>query len=141
MANRRSPSASGRRQAGLKPRNSAIPGGLRGAIEEERGKLTKAESLLGCLVISMEYGHDSQGGPHFPDVAQVACDLVRQSIDGLDSLTLERVTGRSRVREDSAPPVCSAACSSSPCADSGPASGGFLPVRSALQRYREWRSC
>src|SRR5271169_6190079 len=75
-----------------------IPEGLHEAIEAERGNLAKAESLLGCLVISMEYGTDSATGPYYPDVAQIACDLVRQSINGLDSLTLQQHLLRNRVK-------------------------------------------
>ncbi len=101
MASRRSGPMPRKRKARTKPCNSAIPDGLRGAIEAERGKLVKAESLLGCLAISLEYGCDSLVRPYYPDVAQVACDLVRQSIDGLDSLTLERLMGRSSVKEGS----------------------------------------
>lgn len=77
-----------------------IPEGLHEAIETERGNLAKAESLLGCLVISMEYGTDSVTGPYYPDVAQMARDLVRQSINGLDSLTLQQHLLRNKIRED-----------------------------------------
>jgi hypothetical protein len=75
---------------------------LRDAIETERGSLTKAESLLDCLAISMEYD-DCSGrgdGPHYPDVAHVACDLIRRTIDGLDSVTLERLVRRAKVKEE-----------------------------------------
>jgi hypothetical protein len=75
---------------------------LRDAIETERGSLTKAESLLDCLAISMEY--DSCSGrsdaPHYPDVAHVACDLIRRTIDGLDAVTLERLARRGKVKEE-----------------------------------------
>jgi hypothetical protein len=75
---------------------------LRDAIEAERGRLTKAESLLGCLAISMEY-EDCSGqndGPYYPDVAQVACDLIRQTIDGLDSVNLDLLIRRAKVKEE-----------------------------------------
>src|ERR1700679_4170725 len=63
---------------------------LQTAIESERRNLFRADSLLGCLVIAMEYEtDDSVNGPHYPDVAQVARELVQRSIDGLDSLTLQ----------------------------------------------------
>jgi hypothetical protein len=76
------------------------PEGLHEAIEAERGNLAKAESLLGCLTIAMEYGDtESPHGPYYPDVAQVARDLVRQSISGLDSVTLQRRLARDRVKE------------------------------------------
>jgi hypothetical protein len=75
---------------------------LRDAIEAERGRLTKAESLLGCLTISMEYEGCSgeNDGPYYPDVAQVACDLIRQTIDGLDSVNLDLLIRRAKVKEE-----------------------------------------
>src|SRR6267154_3312727 len=77
----------------------AVPEGLHEAIEDERGNLSKAESLLGCLAIAMEYEADSVNGPHYPDVAQLARELVRQSINGLDSLVLQRRLSRNKVKE------------------------------------------
>jgi hypothetical protein len=75
---------------------------LRDAIEAERGRLSKAESLLGCLAISMEYESCSgqNDGPYYPDVAQVACDLIRQTIDGLDSVNLDLLIRRAKVKEE-----------------------------------------
>jgi hypothetical protein len=77
----------------------AVPEGLHEAIENERGNLSKAESVLGCLAIAMEYEADSVDGPYYPDVAQLARELVRQSIHGLDSLVLQRRLSRNRVKE------------------------------------------
>ena len=76
-----------------------VPEGLHEAIEIERGNLSKAESVLGCLVIAMEYEADSVDGPYYPDVAQLAREMVRQSINGLDSLTLQRRLMRNKVKE------------------------------------------
>jgi hypothetical protein len=76
-----------------------VPEGLHEAIETERGNLSKAESVLGCLAISMEYETDSANGPYYPDVAQVARELVRQSIDGLDSLVLQKRLLRNKIKE------------------------------------------
>src|SRR6267142_4371670 len=81
-----------------------VPEGLHEAIEDERGNLSKAESLLGCLAIAMEYEADSVNGPHYPDVAQLARELVRQSINGLDSLVLQRRLSRNKVKEGHAAP-------------------------------------
>ncbi len=67
-----------------------VPEGLREAIEAERGNLSKAESVLGCLAISMEYETDPVNGPCYPDVAQLARELVKQSIDALDSFVLQQ---------------------------------------------------
>lgn len=82
----------------------SVPGGLLEAIEIERGNLSKAESVLGCLAISMEYEADSVNKPYYPDVAQLARELVRQSINGLDSLVLQRRLLRNKVKESSGLP-------------------------------------
>jgi hypothetical protein len=78
-----------------------VPNGLHEAIEAERGNLAKAESVLGCLAISMEADADITTGPYYPDVAEVARDLVRKSINGLDSLTLQQCLLRNKVKEGS----------------------------------------
>ena len=67
-----------------------IPEGLSEAIENERGHLMKAESLLACLVISLEHGEDGIKGPYYPDIAEMARALVRRAINGLDTLELQR---------------------------------------------------
>ena len=77
----------------------AIPEGLHEAIETERGNLSKAESVLGCLVIAMEYDTDSLDTPYYPDVAQLAREMVRRSINDLDSLALQRKLLRNKVKE------------------------------------------
>jgi hypothetical protein len=81
-----------------------VPEGLHEAIESERGNLSKAESLLGCLAIAMEYETDTVKGPYYPDVAQLARELVKQSINSLDSVVLEQRLARNKVKEDHAVP-------------------------------------
>jgi hypothetical protein len=76
-----------------------IPQELHEAIEVQRGNLAKAESVLGCLVTSMEYETDSVNRPYYPDVAQLARELVKEAINGLDSLMLQRHLLRDKVRE------------------------------------------
>jgi hypothetical protein len=76
-----------------------VPEGLHEAIEAERGNLSKAESVLGCLMIAMEYETDSIDEPHYPDVAQIAREMVRQSINNLDSLVLQQRMLRNKVKE------------------------------------------
>jgi len=76
-----------------------VPEGLHEAIETERDNLSTAESVLGCLAISMEYEADSVNGPYYPDVAQLARELVRKSINGLDSLTLQQRLLRNKIKE------------------------------------------
>ena len=76
-----------------------VPTGLHEAIEIERANLSKAESVLGCLAMSMEYDADSANKPYYPDVAQLARELVRQSINGLDSLALQQRLLRNKIKE------------------------------------------
>jgi hypothetical protein len=83
----------------------SLPEGLRDAIETERGNLSTAESLLGCMATSMEYEADPVNGPYYPDVARLARDLLRQSINGLDSLSLKKHLLRDKVKEDSSLPI------------------------------------
>jgi hypothetical protein len=82
------------------PYGVAVPDGLHDAIEAERGNLAKAESVLGCMAISMEAEADLTTGPYYPDVAEVARDLIRKSINGLDSLTLQQYLLRNKIKED-----------------------------------------
>src|ERR1700678_438356 len=82
-----------------------IPAGLHEAIETERGNLSKAESVLGCLVISMEYDTDSVDKPYYPDVAQLARELIRQSINSLDSLALQQRLLRNKIKESAGLPL------------------------------------
>jgi hypothetical protein len=76
-----------------------VPEGLHEAIESERDNLSTAESVLGCLAISMDYEADPINGPYYPDVAQLARELVRKSINGLDSLTLQQRLLRNKIKE------------------------------------------
>ena len=76
-----------------------VPEGLHEALEIERSNLSRAESVLGCLVIAMEYEGDSVNGPYYPDVAQLAREMVKQSINSLDSLALQRRLLRNKIKE------------------------------------------
>jgi hypothetical protein len=87
-----------------------VPEGLHEAIETERGNLAKAESLLGCMVIAMEYETDSVTGPYYPDVARIARDMVRQSINSLDSLTLQQLLLRNKIKDDTDLLMIGSAC-------------------------------
>jgi len=64
---------------------------LREAVEVERENLSKAESVLGCLAIAMEYEMEGAKRPYYPDVAQIAREMVRRSVNSLDPLTLRRM--------------------------------------------------
>lgn len=69
------------------------------AIETERDNLSRAESLLGCLTIAMEYGEMTYKGPYYPDVAQIAREMVRKSISALDPIHLPSPS-RDKVKEE-----------------------------------------
>ena len=105
----------GRNLRGAKARSTEcvygvpVPEGLHEAIEIERGNLSKAESILGCLVISMEYESDSVNRPYYPDVAQLARELVKQSINGLDSLVLQQRLLRNKIEESQGLPFAEGA--------------------------------
>jgi hypothetical protein len=68
-------------------------------IETERDNLSRAESLLGCLKIAMEYGERTHKGPYYPDVAQIAHEMVRKSINALDPINLPKPS-RHKVLEE-----------------------------------------
>ncbi|HEX3950282.1 MAG TPA: hypothetical protein VHW95_10575 [Steroidobacteraceae bacterium] len=76
-----------------------VPEGLHEAIEAERDNLCKVESLLGCMVVSLEYKDDPLDGPYFPAVAQLARELVARSIDGLDPGVLRERLLRNKIEE------------------------------------------
>jgi hypothetical protein len=81
-----------------------VPEALHEAIENERSNLSRAESVLGCLAISMESEPDPVSAPYYPDVAQLARELVRQSINGLDSLALQKLLLKNKVKESTISP-------------------------------------
>ena len=68
-------------------------------IETERDNLSRADSLLGCLIIAMEYGETMHKGPYYPDVAQIAHEMVRKSISALDPIHLPSPS-RDKVKEE-----------------------------------------
>ena len=69
-----------------------MPTRLERAIDVERRRLAKAQSVLGCLAISLETPttHHPEG-PDFRQVAEVARDLVNCSIERLDSVNLSKI--------------------------------------------------
>ena len=76
-----------------------VPEGLREAIQAERDNLCKAESLLACMAVALEYRDDPLHGPYFPAVAQLARELVARSIDGLDPGVLRERLLRNKIEE------------------------------------------
>jgi hypothetical protein len=75
------------------------------AIEEERDHLSRTESLLGCLQIAMEHGDDTRQDPYYPDVAQIAREMVKKTINALDPIRLPK-PARDRIKEE----FCALAC-------------------------------
>ena len=69
------------------------------AVEIERGNLSRAVSLLGCLNIAMEYGEMNHKGPYYPDVVELATEMVGKSISALDPINLP-APSRDKVREE-----------------------------------------
>jgi hypothetical protein len=61
--------------------------GLKDVIHAELGNLGRLESVLRCLAHSMDYqSTDDSDPPDYPDVAQVACDLLKRSLADLELL-------------------------------------------------------
>jgi hypothetical protein len=64
-----------------------VRGRLRDMIQAELGNLGRLESVLRCLAHSMEYqSSDDPESPYYPDIAEVACDLLKRSLADLDVL-------------------------------------------------------
>jgi len=77
-----------------------VPKRLHEAIQAERDNLCKAESLLACMVVALEYQDNPLDGPYyFPSVAQLARELVARSIDGLDPGVLRERLLRNKIEE------------------------------------------
>ncbi len=69
-----------------------MPNRLERAIDAERRRLSKAQSVLGCLAAALETaGRHSSDELDFGQVAEVARDLVNSSIERLDSVNLSKV--------------------------------------------------
>lgn len=64
---------------------------LEDAIETERMRLGRAQSVLGCLRVALTYDEEDRS-LDFADVVEVARTLIREAIDGLDSVTLRPLT-------------------------------------------------
>ena len=102
MARRRPPSKDPPSQKPPSPKHldgAPVPKSLREAIAAERDNLSKVESLLACMVVSLEYQNDPHDGPYYPAVAQLARELVARSIDGLDPFVLRQRTLRNKIEE------------------------------------------
>lgn len=80
---------------------------LQESIDAERDNLSLAESLLGCLAISMEHGaaehEDESTPPYYPDIARMARRLVRRSINALDPLAVQQFLRQRKIKEETQP--------------------------------------
>jgi len=67
-------------------------GDLEGLIEDERGRLQKAEAVLECLQFALTYDDyfEPNEAPSYSDVADVARRLIRTAVNHLDSLYVGR---------------------------------------------------
>ena len=65
---------------------------LEAAIDAERRNLQKAASMLGCLVIALEYGYDGYETeePDYSDVVRAIRSMVDASVDRLEPLNPKR---------------------------------------------------
>jgi hypothetical protein len=76
-----------------------VPKRLHEAIEIERDNLSKVESILACMAVSMEHETDPLTSPCYPDLAQIARELVDRSINGLDPFVLKQRLLGNKVEE------------------------------------------
>jgi hypothetical protein len=66
------------------------------ALEAERGRLMNAEALLHCVVLAMNETDPSDGqGPYYQGVLGIACDLLSQAINQLDSVRMRALLEKS----------------------------------------------
>jgi hypothetical protein len=63
-----------------------VRGRLQEMIQAEMFNLEKAASVLRCLVLSMDTRSEGGEPPNFPDVVEVAGDLIERSLADLDVL-------------------------------------------------------
>jgi hypothetical protein len=83
------------------PGREPPPATLEEAIEQERGRMDKACSVLGCLRHALTYQEHFEGDadrPSFADVAGLAHDLVADATHRLDSLYIAHLPRERSVR-------------------------------------------
>jgi hypothetical protein len=66
-----------------------IRGRLREFLSAEQRILLKAESLLLCVAKSMDDSAHPSTGPYYPDVIELAAELLRRRADGIDELLID----------------------------------------------------
>jgi hypothetical protein len=66
-----------------------IRGRLRDFLDAEQGFLLKVESLLLCISTSMDDSTHPSTGPYYPDVVELASEIVRRRARSFDELLLD----------------------------------------------------
>lgn len=85
---RRTRSIRPRRKGGDHESQPGDFGRLMRKIENERGELLRATSVLRCLYSGLLDSGRDEDPTYYADVAEVACRLVRDSVDRLDSVVI-----------------------------------------------------
>jgi hypothetical protein len=69
-------------------------------VEAERTRLMQAESLLQCLTVALDAEEGETHSPYYPNVIELARDLLTQSIGQLDSLRLRPLIEQALANKD-----------------------------------------
>jgi hypothetical protein len=78
-----------------------LMGRIRDVIEEDRAVLMRAESILQCARIAIEYqDNDDPRNPYYPDVLADIARMVSAVINNLDSPLLEQRIQQSNFKLD-----------------------------------------
>jgi hypothetical protein len=67
---------------------------LQDIIEDERTRLMKVRSILGCVVLAMEGSDGHACELDFPDILELTRSLINESINHLDSVNLRPFLSR-----------------------------------------------
>jgi hypothetical protein len=79
----------GKTQAPGRDTSIRIRGRLREFLDAEQGFLLKVESLLLCISTSMDDSAHPRTGPYYPDVVELASDIVGRRARSFDELLLD----------------------------------------------------
>ena len=62
---------------------------MRRAFESEFSQLSKAKSVADCLLSALSGDANHVHGPYYPEVAEVIGDLLKESLQNLDSVLFD----------------------------------------------------
>jgi hypothetical protein len=86
-----------RNRATLRAAGRVDPEILRELIEAERCRLMRAEAVLHCVLVALDDDDSGRADvPHYQSAIDVARDLIKQSINGLDSVQLPLIERETR---------------------------------------------